>query len=186
MNPPFSSHALWMALFFALIAWRVLVRVRRLVGRQPVHRRRLVASLILFPLLFVAVGLGALRSVTLVEALIGGVVAGVALGFLGLRLTRFEVTPEGNFYRPNTVLGVGISLLFIGRLIYRFGSIYMLTGSVDPQTMQSFGSSPLTLALFGLVAAYYTTFSAGVLSWNRKARAARGVAIDPPAGTPAT
>ena len=48
-----------------------------------------------------------------------GVVGGAALGRLGLRLTRFEQTPLGLFYTPNAHLGVALSLLFLGRLIYR-------------------------------------------------------------------
>jgi hypothetical protein len=184
MNPPVSTHALVMAALAVFIAWRVYQRVRRLIGRQPVHRGRLYATAILFPLLAAFVALPSLHSLPLVEALVGGIVAGVAVGLAGLRLTRFEATPEGHFYRPNTMLGVAISLLFIGRLIYRIGAIYMIAGTFDPQTMQSFGRSPLTLLLFGLVAAYYTTFSIGVLVWDRKAGAGPG-ATDPSVGTPA-
>jgi hypothetical protein len=41
----------------------------------------------------------------------------------------------------------------------------------------------LTLALFGVVAAYYTTFAIGILSWHRKVRAEVTPAPDA-AGTP--
>ena len=72
---------------------------------------------------------------------------------------------------PNTVLGVAVSLLFIGRILYRLGTMFLTGGQFDPAAMQSFGRSPLTLALFGIVALYYTTFAIGVLAWYRKARA---------------
>jgi len=177
MNPPVSTHALIMAAIVVLICWRIFRRVRRLIGRQEVRVGRLTMTAVFFPVLIVLVTLPSFRDAMLVEGVVAGIVAGVALGMLGLKLTRFDATTDGYFYRPNTLLGVAISLLFIGRLIYRFGSIYLATGSFDPNTFQSFGRSPLTLALFGVVAAYYTTFALGVLSWYRKARA--GTAAPP-------
>ena len=49
-----------------------------------------------------------------------GVTLGVALGLLGLRLTRFEITGEGMFYTPSAHLGVALSTLLVGRIVYRF------------------------------------------------------------------
>ena len=106
----------------------------------------------------------------LLEGVGAGVAIGLALAWLGLRLTRFEKTAEGCFYVPNTTIGIGISVLFIGRLIYRFGTLYLSSGRLDPAAMQSFGSSPLTLAIFGVVATYYSAFSIGVLLWYRRVR----------------
>lgn len=170
MNPPISSHALLMAALAVFVGWRVYRRVRRLIGRQPVRPRRLMATAILFPLLVVLVALPGLHDATMLAGIVAGVVGGIALGWIGLRLTRFEATPEGYFYRPNTALGVAISLLFVGRLVYRFGSIYVASGNLDPTTLQNFGRSTLTVALLGLVAAYYSTSAIGVLAWYRKAR----------------
>jgi hypothetical protein len=183
MNPPLSSQALIFAVIAVLICWRIFRRVRRLIGRQLVHPRRLVSTAIFFPLLAVLVALPALRNPELAESMAAGIVVGVALGLFGLRLTRFEVTNDGHFYVPNMILGVAISLLFIGRIIYRVGAIYLTTGNLTPETMQTFGRSPLTLALFGVVAAYYTTFAIGILSWHRKVRAEVTPAPDA-AGTP--
>jgi hypothetical protein len=185
MNAPLSTQSLIMAAIVVLICWRVFRRVRRLIGRQEVHVPRLTMTAVFFPLLIVLVTLPSVHNIPLIEGVVAGIVAGVALGLLGLRLTRFEATTAGFFYRPNTLLGVAISLLFIGRLIYRFGSIYLATGGFDPKAMQTFGSSPLTLALFGVVAAYYTTFALGVLSWYRKARdetASAASIVEPPLG----
>ena len=172
MNPPISSHALLVAALAVFVGWRIYRRVRRLIGRQPVRPARLTATAILFPLLVVLVALPGLRDSVMLEGVVAGVIGGIALGWIGLRLTRFEATPEGWFYRPNTALGVAISLLFVGRLVYRFGSIYVASGNLDPATLQNFGRSPLTVALLGLVAAYYATSAIGVLSWYRKAGAA--------------
>ncbi len=168
MNLPLSPHALLVAAIALLVVWRVLRRVRRLVGRQRVVVRRLMWTAIVFPLLLVAVSIPNVANAGFVEAIVAGVVAGIALALLGLKLTRFEAAPDGRFYVPNTVLGVAISLLFIGRLVYRFGAMYLVAGRFDPASFQSFGRSPLTLALFGVVAAYFATYSIGILMWNRR------------------
>ncbi|MEO8937139.1 MAG: hypothetical protein ABI327_10170 [Burkholderiaceae bacterium] len=157
------------AVIAALIGWRMYRRVRRLIGRQPVRVKRLTLTAIFFPILLVLVGLSGLRDIALLEGVVAGAAIGVALAWFGLRLTRFETTADGYYFIPNATIGVAISILFIGRLIYRFGVLYFSNGKVDPATMQSFGSSPLTLAIFGVVAAYYTAFAIGVLLWYRKA-----------------
>ncbi len=167
---PFSTHALWMAALVVFIGWRIYRRVRRQIGRQDLRPRRLWATAIFFPLLLVLVTLPGLYDLRLVEAVVAGAIVGVLVGLIGLKLTRFEVTPNGYSYVPNTWLGVAISLVFIGRLVYRLGVIYLAAGSVGPAAMQSFGRSPLTLGLFGVVAAYYATFAIGILAWHRRAR----------------
>jgi len=176
---PISLPALMPVAIAALIGWRMYRRVRRLIGRQPVRRTRLLLTAIFFPALIGLVSLSGLRDIALLEGVAAGVAIGVVLGWVGLRLTRFEAGSDGCFFTPNTFIGIAVSVLFIGRLIYRFGVLYLSTGHVDPSTVQSFGSSPLTLAIFGVVAAYYTTFAIGILLWYRTARS-HGV---PPSST---
>lgn len=179
---PISMPALMPALVAALIGWRMFRRVRRLIGRQPVRVTRLVMTAVFFPILLVLVSLSGLRDPLLFEAVAAGAAIGVGLALLGLRLTRFEVGRDGCFFVPNTVIGVAISVLFIGRLIYRVGVFYLSTGSFEPSSMRSFGTSPLTLAIFGVVAAYYTAFAIGILLWYRQARhEAMPAIVTPPA-----
>ena len=180
---PVSLPALMPALIAALIGLRIYKRIRRLIGRQPVRVGRLAFTAIAFPILIVLVGLSGLRDIVLLQGLAAGVGLGLVLGWFGLRLTRFEVTPEGHFYVPNTIIGIGVSMLFIGRLVYRFGVLYLSAGRLDPGTIQSFGSSPLTLATFGIVAGYYTAFAIGILAWYRKSRytgIAPSATVEPP------
>lgn len=181
-NLPVNLPALMPVLIVALIGWRMIYRVRRLIGRQPVRTRRLVATTILFPIIVVLLALSGFRDIVLLEGLAGGVAIGIALAWFGLRVTKFEVTDAGLFYTPNAVIGIAISVLFIGRLIYRFGTIYFATGRFDPGTMQSFGKSPLTLLIFGVLAGYYTAYAVGVLMWRHSAR--RDAAIVTVASTP--
>jgi len=162
-----SPSVLLPVLLGALLAWRIARRVRRLIGRQQVRPRRLIATTIFFPLLVVLFFISELRHIELVAALAGGVTAGIVVGVIGLRLTRFEATDAGLFYTPHAGIGIVLSLLLVGRLLYRFATLYLVSGRIDPQTMSSFGRSPLTLFVFGLVAGYYVTWAMGILRWRR-------------------
>ena len=75
----------------------------------------------LFPLLILLLAFGLrFKPPIMGTALAGGLVLGIALGLLGLRLTRFESTPEGLFYVPSAHLGVALSTLLVCRIAYRF------------------------------------------------------------------
>lgn len=153
-----------------LLGWRLYARFRRLVGRQRLSRVRPWITLSVFPLLtlllvYVA---GAGLSVWLVA----GLGAGALLGAYGLRRTRFERTGTGFFYTPNAHLGIALSLLFAGRLLYRLVELYLAASS---HTLPApFGRSPLTLAIFGLLAGYYVAYAIGLL---RRCRASAGPAV---------
>jgi hypothetical protein len=99
--------------------------------------------------------------------LAAGIAAGAALGVLGLRRTIYEQIGGAYFYTPNAHIGVLVSVLFLGRLLYRGYEFYVL-GAAQPQ---DFAGSPLTLLVFGVLAGYYTTYAAGLLRWRKNAAA---------------
>jgi hypothetical protein len=162
------------AVLVPLLAWRVYKRVRRNIGRQRSRLWRHWAGTVLCPLLLAVIALGAMRSMDAELALGAGVACGLALGFWGLRLTRFERDGAGFFYTPNPYLGVGLSLLLVGRIVYRFFELYQLHGhfAAGPPDL---GRSPLTLAMVGIVFGYYAIYSVGLLRWRRRARSAAAV-----------
>ena len=94
-----------------------------------------------------------------------------ALGVLGTRLTKFEATQAGLFYTPNAHLGIALSLLLVLRLGYRFVMLQLSGQHFDPQSMQ-LGASPLTMAIFGMLAGYYVTYAIGLLRWRAQVSAA--------------
>jgi len=152
----------------AFVAWRIYARVRRNIGRQPLQPRRMVVRIAIFSLVSALVGAGVFMQPTLLVGLAGGFLLGVPLALLGLRLTRFEFTSSGNFYTPNTLIGVTLSALFIGRVVYRI--IVLSDRSSSSPTAPEIFHSPLTLSIFGLTAGYYIAYYAGVLRRNRSAR----------------
>ena len=162
-----TPHSIYFYLALgSFVAWRVYKRISRLVGRQRFHPRRPWATLIIFPLLLLMLALVSLAHPMGLLSLVGGAALGVGLGIYGMRLTKFEVTPEGLFYTPNAHLGVALSLLFIGRLIYRFIHISVVSPNDPSMDPSQFGSSPITLVIFGTLAGYYMSYAFGLLRWK--------------------
>jgi hypothetical protein len=159
----------------ALVGWRLYSRVKRMVGRQRLSKVRPWVTLCVFPLLVALLLVSSLSHPYVALALAAGVAAGVALGFYGLRLTKFEQTPVGLFYTPNLHLGIALSALFIARIGYRAVQLYFA-----PQLLQqgsaAFGRSPLTLLIFGTLAGYYTAYAVGLLRWRQRTAVASAAA----------
>jgi len=164
-TPGISTTAL--LLLTPLLAWRLYKRFRRLVSRQRLSRVRPWLTVCLFPLLLVLVALGASRHVEALAGLVGGIAAGVALAVYGLRLTRFENTPEGLYYTPSAHIGIALSVLMAGRLLYRLVQLYVF-GGMSRVPPDDFARSPLTLVIFGALAAYYVGYAIGLLRWRMR------------------
>jgi hypothetical protein len=146
-------------LFGGLFAWGIYRRMRRNIGRQKLRPGRVIFSIVIFSIVSVLFLGMSLQQTHLMLGIVGGLAIGVALGFLGLRLTRFETNNEGHFYTPNTHIGVALSLLFVGRLLYRFWVLRdTATASGHPPPFQS----PLTFFIFGLIAGYYIVYYVGL------------------------
>ena len=161
-----SPSTITLLILIPLIAWRIYSRIRRMVGRQRLSKIRPWITLAVFPLITAMLALAALRHPERLTLLAGGLAVGMLLAVYGLRRTKFEVTPQGYYYTPNAHLGIALSLLFLARIAWRFVEIYMLNPDV-PRNMQEFGSSALTLGVFGLLAGYYIGYAVGLVRWRR-------------------
>ena len=151
-------------LFGGLIAWSIYRRVRRNIGRQPLRPVRITISIVIFALVSLVFLSLSFNSPRLLLGLGGGLLLGGLLGFVGLRLTKFETTDAGHFYTPNTPIGVAISVLFVGRMLYRFWAVRdTVTAPHSPPPFQS----PLTFFIFGLTAGYYLVYYIGLFVHTR-------------------
>jgi hypothetical protein len=165
-------------LIAALVVWGIYRRLRRSFGRQEVHVGRIWFRICLFALVGVLVLAGAARDLATLAGLLAGAAGGAALGYIGLRHTQFEVTAQGRFYTPHTYIGLVVSALFIGRILYRLLSgAYLYSAqaaaAANQNPFQAYGRSPLTLAIFGALVGYYLVFYLGVL---QKTKAPTGTA----------
>ena len=163
----------------AVVLFVLYRRVRRNIGRQPVRPRRMHWRIAVLGVVGVMLAFVAARDMNLLGGLLAGVAGGMLLGWFGLRYTKFEVTPQGQFYTPHTYIGLVVSALLIGRLAYRFVVVYpsmQAASQADQDPFSSFSRSPLTLAVFGVLIGYYVLYYAGVLrKTNELARGAIAV-----------
>lgn len=160
-----SSSTITLLVLLPLITWRVYARFRRMVGRQRLSKVRPWITLAIFPVLLVLLCFAAHEHPERLWWLAGGLGLGVLLGIFGLGKTQFEPTPQGLFYTPNAHLGIALSLLFVARIAYRLFEIYAAEPTVQ-HGMGDFARSPLTLAVFGLLAGYYISYAIGLVRWR--------------------
>jgi len=157
----------------ALILWRTYSRIRRMVGRQHLSNVRPWITVIVFSLLILVLGWASMVRPQSLLGLGGGLAVGIGLGFYSLRNTRFENTAQGLFYTPSAHVGIAVSLLFVGRILYRLIQMYgygLPGGGPAPapgqDPMASYATTPLTLLVFGVLAGYYVTYAIGLLRWK--------------------
>jgi hypothetical protein len=163
-------------LFAALVVFAVYRRLRRSFGRQPMRPRRMALRMVLLTVLACTLLPIALRSAQYLAAELIGAVLGLALGVWGERRTRFQMYDGRLHYLPHTYTGLAVSLLFLGRLVYRLVQVYAgghaahAASRSDPSLAfapASMISSPLTVCVFFVLAGYYVYFY-GKLLWKSK------------------
>ena len=160
MQPPAPANIALLVLL-PLLAWRVYARIRRVVGRQKFSRLRALGTLTIFPVLIALLAYAAHTHMNALVGLAAGLAGGAVLAAYGLRLTRFEHTPEGLYYKPSAHLGIALSLLLVGRILYRLVEVYRS----DP-AVTSLSLSPLTMVVVGLLAGYYVAYAIGLVRWR--------------------
>lgn len=185
---PTIEGLLQTVLIGALVLFFLYRRFRRNIGRQKLRETAMWMRAGILTLVCALLLLSPFRtSMSLIAAAIGSVI-GIGLAFYALAHTHFENTPQGRFYTPNAYIGMGISALFIGRLIYRFTVIYPAMQHAAQQAAQNpqlqggplaaYQRSPLTLGIYFLLAGYYVCYYVNVIIKARQLN--RADALQPP------
>lgn len=157
-------------LIAALVVWALYRRMRRSFGRQRVRDGRMWIRIGILTMVTALIAIAIARDVQVLGALLSGIACGAVLGYLGLKHTKFEITPEGRFYTPHTYIGLVVTALFIGRLLYRFLDAYngMIPAPAAGQDLAAaYQHSPFTLAVFGALVGYYLLYYVGILQRTR-------------------
>lgn len=157
-------------LIAAIVIFGLYRRMRRAFGRQRVRDGFMWLRIGILSLAAVFIGVQIARDVDLLGILAAGIACGAVLGYFGLKHTKFEVTSEGRFYTPHTYIGLAVTALFIGRLLYRYLGMY--NGLVPPEnTGQDLAAiyqhNPFTLVVIGALVGYYVLYYVGVLQRTR-------------------
>ena len=168
MPSPAAPATIAVLILLPLLAWRVYARIRRVVGRQKLSRRRAGLTLAIFPVLIALLIFVSQAHVERLAWLAVGLAAGGLLAVYGLRLTRFESIPEGVFYTPSAHLGIALSLLLVGRVLFRLFQLYTTDASTLPAATDAL-LGPFTLLIVGLLAGYYMGYALGLMRWRATA-----------------
>ncbi len=145
-----------------LIGWMMYRRVSRQFGKQPFTPKRQVARLVLLGVVTLALLVLAFAKPVFALPIAAGLIAGAAIGVVNLRLTRFEWTTDGDYYYPHPYIGAALSLLLIGRLVYRYAVLGGAAG-IGSQPPPAAGQSPLTYGLLAVLLGYYVAYLGGLM-----------------------
>ena len=157
-------------LIAALVVWGIYRRLRRSFGRQRVREGLMWLRIGILTALAASIAVVTAHDARVLAALAAGIAGGAALGYVGLRYTRFEVQPDGRFYTPHTYIGVAVTALFFGRLLYRFLTVY--DGALPNRGFAAaYQGSPFTAVVLGALVGYYVFYYLGVLQRTRLAAA---------------
>lgn len=164
-------HVPALAIAVPLMGWGMYRRVHRNIARQKVTSWRLLMRTTVLSILFVVLLFWPSFDPLMAAAETAGLIIGGLFALLGLRHTRFEQMPDGHYFTPNAILGVAVSMLFIGRMIYRIIVLYPTLAADEAITVQMLNAGPrsaLTIALLGVVIGYFTIYCLGVLRTSRR------------------
>ena len=192
MQPDFSQFGPY--LIAALVVFGIYRRFRRSFGRQPLSRGRMTLRIVLLAVVACALLPLALRSVQFLTAELVGAVLGVGLGLWGAERTRFVMFRDKLHYVPHTYTGIAVSLLFLGRVVYRLVQVYTTLHAAHEGAVNAaypangLGSSgmvrsPLTVGLFFVLMGYYVCYY-GLVLWKSKRLNAADIEVIPAAATP--
>jgi hypothetical protein len=169
MSSPQLLHYLPIVALMAFIVWR---RVSRSFGQQRIRRKAMIFRIVTFSVIGALLALAGFHKIELLEGLVGGVLIGALIGTVGLRLTRFETDPvKGDCYVPNPWIGALLTVLFLGRMAWRFMAMAPAMHAAAQNDMSPFAgytSSPLTMLIVGLIVGYYIVYFTGLLVHHRR------------------
>lgn len=167
-----ASTTTTLIVLLPLLAWRLRARYKRLIGRQRTNKYRPWIVMGIYTALLGLVGWACRGQWHALLALAGGLGAGWLLSRWAWRQTRLEPTRQGLYYTPHTHLGVALLLLFAARIAWRIVEIAWLQPEAPPG-LHAFVASPLTMAVFGLMAGHNTGYAMALFRWRQRVLAAK-------------
>lgn len=166
----FSITTLALLVLTPLLVWRIYRRLKTQMLRQRSIGSRHFTGVLVFGAMILVPLTQLFDTPYNLAALLVGAVGGIGYGVWGIKLTRFEETPQGYFFTPNMRLGLVMAMILVARLLYIGVEVYANQGKgiVTPRLTDS----PLTMLCVGITAGYFGYYSAALLRWRRRARKA--------------
>jgi hypothetical protein len=158
--------------FLAVVLIPVALIQRYRTGTMRRRARGWVATInvvgISISIVFLLVS-AAITNVWIPQALMyagGGVITGLAVGVLGLALTRWEVSPSTLFYTPNRWLVLAITIAVAGRIAFGFWRTYQAWHALGGDVVAAASTGVAgSLGAGALILGYYAAYWFGVRRW---------------------
>ena len=164
----FSITTLALLVLTPLLVWRIYSRIKKQMQRQRSIVSRHYTGVLVFCAMILVPLAQLFDTPYNLAALLVGAGGGIGYAVWGLKLTRFEETPQGYFFTPPARLGLVMSMILVARLLYIGIEVYANQGKGIPTPRLT--DSPLTMLCVGLTAGYFGLYSAGLLRWRRQVR----------------
>ncbi|HEY2345419.1 MAG TPA: DUF1453 domain-containing protein [Xanthomonadaceae bacterium] len=146
-----------------VIGWLMYRRISRHFGKQRLDPKPVTIRLVILALATLGVTAAAAAVPDALWPVAAGLLGGLAIAMLNLRLTRFEWSQQGDYYYPHPAIGAVLTLLLVARLAYRYTQLAAVSANAGQPTPAAVGQSPMTLALLALLLGYYLAYSIGLL-----------------------
>lgn len=166
----FTITTLALLVLTPLLVWRIYTRIKAQMTRQRSIVSRHYTGILVFGAMILVPAAQLFDNPYNLAALLVGAGGGIGYGVWGLKLSRFEATPQGYFFTPNARLGLVMAMILVARILYIGIEVYANQGK--DVVMPQLTDSPLTMLCVGLSAGYFGCYSVGLLRWRRKGRAA--------------
>jgi len=138
-------------------------RARRLFGEQDVSQERLLVRIVIT---FALTALVMLLPSSSLLTRAGGVSLGLALAFVGVATTDIHASGKRYRYTPNSLLGLFVLAVLIGRWAYRVLAVNRISRALEgdlTQLQAALGRDPVArILLLGLLT-YLTAYHMGIL-----------------------
>jgi hypothetical protein len=150
------------AIPFILIGFLMYRRVRRSIGFQKFSPKRMRFRTILFGILgLLIMTMGFIHPILFLADGVG-IAIGIVLSIYAMRHFIYEWREGILFTRTHIVIESTVLILFLGRVLYRILSVFVLakqTGAVtDNNQMAQYARDPLTVGVFCVIIVYYIVY----------------------------
>lgn len=168
------QHYTSILVIIVLVLFGLYRRVRRTVGFQPLVRGQITTRVVIFSVLAVVIlAEGIVNPISYVFDVIGIIIGGF-IAYVSARTTKFEIRNGRWGYLQHFWVGMGLLVLFIGRLVFRFievsqsvGNLQYTQGPGQTSVVSQSFSDPWTAGILMLLVAYYIGYYVFLI---RKAR----------------
>ncbi len=117
---PTPESGQWLTMLVAVPPTGFLLyrRFKRTFGWQPFKRRPMIARMVFFTLICVALVV-TMPTPEMIFAALGGLVVGLAAEFYAFKRTRLKLTAGSPVYTPDKWEGLAMTSIFLGTMVSR-------------------------------------------------------------------